>query len=247
MNRLDLNNAKLMFAKYLPILDEKGSVIDSVLLEANDTFREFFKIESPVGKLRSAILPVSNIGMNLYMQQVMSNGKQISWEYYEEGLGNIQVYMDSSDGGRSINVITTDLFSKKKYMAKVDKEFDEFMYAMDIFGIHIWHLDIIDREFYSNSPLANGNEEGFKRFDEEKNLFVWDLDERFKFIPEDERTRLYAEIDKLANEQASSIAMDFEVDSASGKKVRIEMKGVVESRDETTGKPRILTAYMRIK
>ncbi|MCQ2223411.1 MAG: hypothetical protein MJZ35_06460 [Bacteroidaceae bacterium] len=169
-----------MYARYEVIRDEQGFIRDSRCIGANKIFREYYKIENPVGVLRSAFLTQSNPFWNFHATQCLLSHEIETWEYNGTYLGELNVIMRRVNN-QTIDVYTINMDKDRQIEKRRRMEYQEILKAKYLCKVKIWHWDLSDNKLYSKDTLY-GEESIVKGFDEDRGFIVWSADDIFKNI-----------------------------------------------------------------
>lgn len=175
VNYLDL--LPFMYARYEVIRDDQGFIRDSRCIGANKIFRDYYKIENPIGVLRSSFLTQSNPFWNFHATQCLLCHEVETWEYNGTYLGELNVIMRRVDDN-TIDVYTINMDKDRQIEKRRRMEYQEILKAKYLCKVKIWHWDLCDNKFYSKDTLY-GEESIVKGFDEDRGFIMWNADDIF--------------------------------------------------------------------
>ena len=172
-----LNNLPFMYARYEVIRDEQGFICDSRCIGANKIFCDYYKIDQPVGTLRSSFLTQSNPFWNFHATQCLLKNEVETWQYNGTRLGELNVIMRRVDAD-TIDVYTINMDSEREMEKRRRMEYQEILKAKYLCKVKIWHWNLQDNKLYSKDTLY-GEESLVSGFDEERGFIVWNASDIF--------------------------------------------------------------------
>lgn len=236
------NKTIVMYARYEAVRNDAGKVVDALCLDVNKRFCEFYNEKEPVGKMRSKMLYASNPLVCSTMQKVLSTGKSEILEYEEDGLGCVDVIVESAGDGKSCYVYTIDveLLKQNSIMNKVALR--KFSVAADLYGLAIWQWDIQKHKIYADSVLTDLT--GDEDVDLKRDQLKWDEFDRLDYVYEEDRDVVMNALYSLRDGINKTVHFDFRI-IHNGELHNVEVRAIVDRFDEN-GKALTVMAVTRM-
>lgn len=185
-----LDTLPFMYARYEVIRDEQNFIRDSRCIGANKIFRDYYKIENPIGVLRSSFLTDSNPFWNFHATQCLVSHEVETWEYNGTSLGELNVIMRRVDEN-TLDVYTINMDKDREMEKRRRMEYHEILKAKYLCKVKIWHWNIKENQIYSKDTLY-GEESLVSGFDEEGGFIIWNADDIFGNIKDPAEKTLFS-------------------------------------------------------
>lgn len=227
--RLTMNTTIVMYARYEAVRNDAGKVVDAICQDVNKRFCEFFKVEEPIGKLRSQMLYASNPLVCNAMHKVLNTSESEILEYEEEGVGCLDVVIEDAGDGKSCYVYTIDIERLKQNSIMNKVALRKYTVAADLYGLAIWQWDIKKHRIYADSVLTDLT--GDEDVDLKRDQLKWEEFDRLDYVFEEDRDTVMKALYSLRDGVNKTVHFNFRI-IHNGELHNVEVRAIVDRFDE---------------